>query len=384
MPKLSSVTLNQKRSGIRDIMDLTINMENVLHLEVGEPLFATPEHIVEAAYKAVKSGYTKYMPNAGDVALRKAIVERLKNDYNLDLGVDNTVVSVGAVGALNSAVRVIVEPGDEVLIPDPGWPNYEMIVNYSGAVAKRYKLDPGNGYLPSLSDIEKQITSKTKGIIINSPSNPIGVVFPGETMADLVSLAKDKDIFLISDEVYEKIIFENDHTCAVNYDDEGRVITVFSFSKTYSMTGWRVGYAVAEESVAKEIAKYQEASVSCAPSLSQKAAEAALNGSQECVTKMRETYKENLNLARKILDENRVNYFTPQGAFYMWIDAGCDNSEEFAKNLLLNHRVALAPGTTFGKEHKNYVRVSLASPKNVINEGLNILANIINKDASNI
>jgi len=363
-----------KRSGIREVMDLSAGLEDVIHLEVGEPLFATPPHIVAAASAAGLAGFTKYTQNAGYMPLRKAIVRRLSDDYGLTLEPTNIVITVGGVGALATAVRAIADEGDEILIPDPGWPNYEMIVACAGATPRRYQLDPTQGYMPNMANLESAVSRKTKAIIINSPSNPLGVVFPSEVVRELVEFARRRDLFVVSDEVYDKIVFEGRHTSALSLDTDGRVIGAFSCSKTYAMTGWRVGYAVAAESVAKEIAKLQEVYVSCACSVSQRAAEAAISGEQNCVDEMRLAYYHNLCAARQILDRHGIKYQVPKGAFYVWIYAGCNDSAEFAKRLLIEEKVAVAPGSTFGTSGREYIRISLASSLGSITEGLERVA----------
>lgn len=379
MPEMSKLATGLKRSGIRVIMELAMGMKDVVRLEVGEPLFATPDHIVEAAAQAGRDGYTKYTPNAGIPSLREAIARRLEGDYGVKVTPSNVAVTVGGVGAVSTAVRTLIDIGDEVLIPDPGWPNYEMIVSVAGAVPVRYRLDPARGFLPLAQDLNKVVTPKTKAIILNSPSNPLGTVFPPEVMEEMVDFARKRDLFIISDEVYEKIVFYGKHTSALSFDTDGRVVGAFSVAKTYAMTGWRIGYAVAAPAVTEQMAKLQEAYVSCAPGVSQKAAESAIRGPQDCVETMRRAYHENLLVARQILDRHGIKYQTPSGAFYLWIDAGCQDSTDFAKKLLLEKQVSLAPGRTFGPSGDRYVRISLASPKESIQEGLIRLAQFLGK-----
>lgn len=370
MPALSQMVVDLKRSGIREIMDLAGAMEDVVHLEVGEPLFVTPPHIISAALEAAQSGFTKYTPNKGLLSLRRIIAERVQDDYGLSVTPEGIVVTVGGVGAVATAVRALVDHGDEVLIPDPGWPNYESIICCAGALPKRYPLLPEHGFLPTVKTLEQVITPKTKIIILNSPSNPLGVVMPPELVQELVNLAERRDLYIISDEVYDKIIFDGCHTSALSFDTDGRVIGVFSFSKTYAMTGWRVGYAVAPQPVADQITKLQEAYVSCASSVSQKAAEAALLSSQDCVETMRRTYADNLAAAREVLDRFGIDYQLSRGAFYLWIDVKSGDSAAFAKDFLTEQKVAVAPGTTFGPSGRRYIRISLASNRETIQEGL--------------
>lgn len=378
MPLLSKTVLELKRSGIREIMDLSANYKDVFHLEVGEPLFDTPDHIIEAAYRAAKSSYTKYTPNNGLFSLREASANRLNREYNLSIDPENIVITVGAVGAISSAVRALVDYGEEVLIPDPGWPNYEMIIRCAGAIPKRYELVPEHNFLPSIETLEKVVSPKTKILILNSPSNPLGIVYPPDLIQALVNFAKGKDIFIISDEVYEKIMFDGRHTSILEFMDDDQAIGIFGFSKTYAMTGWRVGYAVAAKDICVQISKLQEAYVSCACSVSQKAAEAAILSSQDCVEAMRKKYQDNMLTAKKILEKYGIDYLEPKGAFYLWMNVNCEESSIFARKLLERKKVAVAPGTTFGPSGRQYIRISLASPNDSIREGLKRIVDFIN------
>lgn len=379
MRPLSSTVKNMRRSGIREIMDLAQAMPEVIHLEVGEPGFPTPSHIVQAAHKAAEEGFTKYTPNAGLLSLREQIVSKLAALNGLELSVENVVVTTGAVGALATALIAILEPGEEVLIPDPAWPNFEMIIICSHGVPKFYPLSPENRFWPEIGVLEDLVTPRCKAMIMNSPSNPTGAVFPAEHIQALVDFAVRHDLYLIADEVYEQLIFEVDHVSPGRLDDDGRVVGVHSFSKTYAMTGWRVGYAVASRSVAELIAKLQEPYFSCASSVSQKAAEAALMGSQDCVAKMRKEYQKNRDLAAKLLKDAGLAFVRPQGTFYTMVDIsafGLD-SYTFAKKLLEEQAVAVAPGRTFGPSGDGYIRISLAPTAVEIREGLARLASFV-------
>ncbi|MGE5629672.1 MAG: pyridoxal phosphate-dependent aminotransferase [Caulobacteraceae bacterium] len=377
MPNMSQMVINQKRSGIREIVELSLGMDGVYHMEIGEPLFDTPKHIIEAGCNALRSGYTKYTPNAGFPFLTKAISERLNRDYGLALKSGNIVVTAGGVQAIAGAVRVLTEIGDEVLVPDPGWPNYDTIIMASGAVPVKYKLKPENSFYPCFEEMEKLITSRTKVLIVNTPSNPLGVVFPEEVMKRIAEFARSKDLFVISDEVYEKIVFEGKHISALPYDTDGRVVAIYTMSKTYAMTGWRIGYAASTERIISQMTKMQEAYVSCAPSAFQKAAEAALTGPQDCIDYMKEAYNKNRKKAAAILSGYGIDFFEPKGAFYMWVNAKCKDSSQFAKDLLLDRKVAVAPGITFGPSGKQYVRLSLASSEETVEKGVRILAEYI-------
>jgi len=355
-------------------MNLAAGRQDVVRLEVGEPLFSTPSHIVEAAMRALRDGFTRYTPNAGLPSVREAICARMDRDYGVKIGPERVCVTVGGVGGISSALRAAVVAGDEVLIPDPGWPNYYMMAVVADAIPRRYPLRPRNSYIPDLHELRSMVGPRTRVLVVNSPSNPLGTVFPPAFVEALVDFAYAHDLILISDEVYDRIIYEGTHRTACACDPDGRVVTVFSASKTYAMTGWRVGYAIAGEGMVRQMAKLQEAYVSCAPAPSQKALEAALTGPQGCVDAMCRTYRESRDLTCQLLAERSIPHRRPQGAFYVWIKVGCRDSTEFARRLLTEHGVALAPGSTFGPSGEGYVRVSLVSAANAIREGIARLA----------
>jgi aspartate aminotransferase/aminotransferase len=355
-------------SGIRQIMNLALTMEGVLHVEVGEPDFPTPAHIVAAAHQAALEGYTRYTANAGLLSLREALAAKIERFNGLRVTPDHITVSSGAVSALMVAMAALVEAGDEVLLPDPGWPNYEMMVRTLGAAPVHYRLEPQRGFLPDLNLIEHRITSHTKAIIVNSPSNPTGAVFPEDTVADLVHLAEIHDLWVISDEVYEQIIFEGVHISPARFDHDGRVISVFSFSKAYAMTGWRVGYMVTPPLVTDVANRLQEPFISCACAVSQKAAEAAILGPQDCVEQMRLAYQQRRDLVVSLLKEYGMFTYIPHGAFYAMVDISraTEDSYDFAQHMLLAHRVAVAPGETFGPSGRGLIRISLCTGKETL------------------
>jgi aspartate aminotransferase/aminotransferase len=368
-----------RRSGIREIMGLAQTMPDVIHLEVGEPGFPTPPHIVEAAHQAARDGFTKYTANAGLLSLRTLICEKLARRNHIQTFPENIVVTPGAVTGIATAIMALVEHGDEVLLPDPGWPNYQMMVPCAGAAAVFYPLRAETGFAPDLEALRSLVTPRTKVLVANSPANPSGAVFSADTVRGLLEFVRRHDLYLLTDEVYEEIVFEGEHVSPGQYDTEGRVITVSGFSKTYAMTGWRVGYVVAERSIAAQVAKLQEPFVSCASAVSQKAAEAALSGPQDCVVEMVEEYRRHRDQAARLLSEVGISFFRPQGAFYTLVDiSACGlDSYTFAKRLLQESRVAVPPGDTFGPGAGRYVRISLASPASAIEEGVNRLGEFV-------
>jgi aspartate/methionine/tyrosine aminotransferase len=381
MRPTSSVVAGMRRSGIREVMELAQAIPDAIHLEVGEPGFPTPAHIMEAAHVAAQAGFTKYTANAGMLSLRKLLVGKIREFNGLDVAPENIVVTPGAVTAIATAIMALVEPGDEVLLPDPGWPNYQMMAPAAGAVAVLYPLNPRDGFTPDLSALDGLVSPRTKALLINSPGNPTGAVFSRDVMLQLLAFVRRHDLYLISDEVYEQIIFEGEHVSPARFDTEGRVITVSGFSKTYAMTGWRLGYAVAAQPLAAQIAKLQEPFVSCASAISQKAGEAALSGPQDCVQEMLDEYRRHRDQAAGILTAAGLPFFKPQGAFYTMVDiSACGlDSYAFARRLLQETHVAVAPGATFGPSAASYVRISLASPAAAVEEGVGRLSQFVNR-----
>lgn len=370
MTSVSQSVQRAPRSGIRKIMELSQTMEGVLHLEVGEPLFQTPTHIVEAGCEALRQGFTKYTPNAGMQQLRETIAEVKSKQLKLAIRPENVIVGIGGVEVINNAFRAICEPGDEILIPDPAWPNYVMMATIASAKVVPYRLLPENHFFPDMGELERLVTERTKMIVVNSPSNPLGVIFPQKVMERLVDFANRHDLFLLSDEAYEQMVYQGEMVTPLTMDSQHRVIAAHTFSKTYAMTGWRVGYVIADLPIIQAMTKLQEAYISSVPAATQMAAIAALKGPQDCVREMCAAYRENRDRVAEILSANGVTYFTPSGAFYMWISIDGRDSSRFAQDLVQKERVAVAPGGTFGRTGEGWVRVSLASPTDDLLEGV--------------
>jgi len=380
MKPFSKNAVAMPRSKIRDIMHIAMEMEDVIHLEVGEPDFPTPEHVVDAACSAAKSGFTKYAPNAGMSSLREAIADKVRRYNRIEASVDNVTVTSSGVCAIATSLMALVEPNDEILIPDLSWPDYDMIIAVNGWTQVRYPLIKELGFLPDMKILRKLITDRTKLIILNSPSNPTGAVFPRDIQKEFYEIAREYDLYLLSDETYDQIIFDGEHVSPAIYDTEGRVLTVFSFSKVYAMTGWRVGYVVASPSLSKLIADIQEPYVSCACSISQKAAEAALKGSQDCLKIMVDSYRKRRDIAVDILKANNLFVYSPQGTIYMLIDVSrCGmGSHDFAMSLLHEKQVAVSPGDAFGLSGKDYIRICFATSEVNLKEGLERICSHIN------
>jgi aspartate aminotransferase len=377
MRHLNPTAVSLPRSGIRLILDEAHRIGNVIHLEIGQPDLPTPAHIVEAAATAAHGGFTGYTPNAGYSSLREAFAARILEDHALRVEAAQVVVTPGAAGALFSALCALLSPGDEVMVPNPGYPNYYMPVLLLGARAIPYPLNSAASFALDPDAIAELVTRRTKVIIINSPSNPTGSVADSSTWGRILEIASQHGVYIISDECYDHILFEGKHVSPLGFDPPDGVIAVYSCSKTYSMTGWRVGFAVSTTELANTITHLQEMYVSCAPSVSQKAAEAALRGPQACVHEMVSTYSRRRDLAGALATQHGLQHTIPRGAFYMLVAIPGryrTDSMGYCLRLVKEARVAVAPGLTFGSLGEGYVRVSLCASESALSEGIPRLA----------
>jgi len=371
-------------SGIREMQVMALGMPGAIHLEIGDPDFNTPEHICQAAQRAMQDGWTRYTATTGFLSLREALSRKLAERNGIQANPNQIVVTAGSTSGLAVVIRALCDPGDEVLVPDPSWPNYVMMTTGARAVPVRYPLEPHHGFQPDIDRLEALLTPRTKVLMINSPGNPTGGVFTQETMQALVEFVQRHNLYLVSDEVYEEIIFEGRHVSPYTLSSEPRVISLFSFSKTYAMTGWRLGYLVASEEIVANCNKVQEGYVACASAIAQKAAEAALSGPQDCVATMRDAYRRRRDLAASLLTEHGAAFSYPHGAFYLMIDVSAAGSDDmaFCKSLLRRHKVALAPGETFGNVTRGWARVSLAASEADIRAGISGTADFINEQSA--
>ncbi len=293
---------------------------DAIHLEAGEPSYPTPGHISQAAIDALNEGFTKYTPNAGIPELRRAIADDVNRRGGFEINPDQVVVTPGGVAALFTALKALTDPGDSVLLSDPAWPNYRMMLTVLGLDVQDYPLLADDGLIPRPDVMERHITDTSKLLIVNSPSNPTGTVIPAEVLAEIMELARRYDLWVLSDEVYDQLTFDEQAVPMARFDTDSRVITVNSFSKTYAMTGWRVGYAICPPEIAPLVSKIQEPITSCVNGPAQRAAVAALLGPQEIVAEMRAGYRRRRDLVMEILTAAGVPAVRPQGAFYTWVD----------------------------------------------------------------
>jgi len=336
----------------------------VIYLSVGEPDFDTPEHIKEAAYEAMKSGYTHYTLSQGILELREAIAEKLQNENNLDVTPENVIVTSGAKQAVLEAVLAIIDEGDEVLIPTPSWVSYEEIVKIAGGIVRRVPTDENFKLTPEI--LEESIGDKTKLLILNSPNNPTGTVYSEREIRGLAEVLMDNDIYVISDEIYEKIVYDEKHFSIGSISGMGELtVTINGFSKSYAMTGWRLGYASGPREVISAMNKIQQHSITCAVTFVQKAGVEALKSplSQRCIEEMVREFKKRRNLLISELSEiSLLNVKKPQGTFYVFPDISNTgmNSTKLTEYLLEKKGVAVTPGRAFAG-YDTHIRVSFAN-----------------------
>ena len=363
-------------SGVRKMFNYAQKYSNVINLSLGEPDFDTPQHIIKAAIEAMKKGYTHYTPNAGLIEFREAVAEKLRKENGIDVDPETEVIAtVGAMGALSLAMLTIVNPGDEVLIPNPGFASYEAQVILAEGKPVSYSLNEDEGFDINAEEIAGLITNKTRAILVNTPSNPTGSVLSEKSLKKIAEIAIENDLLVISDEAYEAITYDNfRHVSIASLPDmKDRTISIFSFSKTYAMTGWRIGYAAANEEIIRQMTKLQEHLAAHPSSISQMAAIAALRGPKDHIKKMVKEYSERRELIMEELAEiPEIKCFKPQGAFYVFpnIKAFKMSSEDFAMHILEKARVIIVPGTAFGNNGEGYVRISYAASKEEISRAM--------------
>ena len=365
---------------------------NVMSFAAGEPDFNTPKNIIEAAIKAMDAGYTKYTKTSGIVELRKAICKKLHQENNLNYSEEQIVVSTGAKQCLANTFLAILNKGDEVILQNPCWVSYTELIKLADGVPVIVNCDENDGYKLSAKNIEKAVTSKTKAILLNSPHNPTGIVYNKNELEEIAQIAKKYNIIIISDEIYEKLIYDGEEHVSIaslSEDAYERTIVINGLSKTYAMTGWRVGYTASSAKLAKIMSSVQSHMTSNVCSISQYAALEALTGPQDSINMMKNAFEERRNFMMKKLEEiDEVSFIKPQGAFYIMVNityfigksingVKINNSIEFAKMLLEEEKVAVIPGAAFGLE--NFIRLSYATSMEVIEEGLDRIKSFLGK-----
>ena len=354
--------------------DMKADGVDIVGFGAGEPDFNTPESIKNAGILAIKEGKTKYTPASGTAELKSAICKKFKKDNALVYSPEEVAISCGAKHALYNIFQVMCDSDDEVLIISPYWLSYTEMVRLSGAREVLVEAHEKNNFVINPDDVAKKITQKTKAIIVNSPSNPTGAVYGKEVLSEIAKIAVEKDIFVISDEIYEKLIYDGDKHVSIGALNDKvckKTLTVNGVSKTYSMTGWRIGYVAGDARIIAKIAALQSHSTSNPSSISQAAALEALNGKQDEMEKMVKEFESRRNfMASEINKMDKISCVSPKGAFYVFCNiekTGLD-SLQFTERLLLEAHVACVPGIPFGSD--KHIRLSFATSLENIKKGL--------------
>lgn len=368
---------NVPESGTVRIANLVARLRQegreILSFSMGEPDFTTPDNIVEAAKDALDNGITHYTPSAGIPELRELIARKSLEQNGIPCNAGNVLVTPSK-HAIFMTVLATVDEGDEVILPDPAWGTYDACVRLAGGIPRYAVLKEEDDFRMTPEVVAELITPKTSLIVINSPSNPTGAVLKKEDVQGIAELAMDHDITVLSDEVYEHIIYEGEHHSIASIDGMfERTVTVNGFSKTYAMTGWRLGWLVAPPHLFKAISKLQSHSVTCAVSFAQVGGVEALSGPQDAVAEMVREFRERRDMVMDLLEEiPSLNCTVPKGAFYIFPSYDFEmNSEELCTYLLENANVGVTPGTAFGPNSDGHFRISYAASRETLEKGLN-------------
>ena len=362
-------------SGIRIMFALADKIDGVVNLGIGQPDFDTPDHIREAAKKALDQGYTRYPPASGFEDLRIAVAKKLARENRIQADPETEIfIAVGAMQGIFNIMLHLLNTGDEVLVVDPGYDYYSQIRLFGGVPVRipareenRFKIDP--------DEVAKAITPKTKAFILNTPSNPTGAVFDRKILEQVAVLCQKHGIMVISDEPYEHILFDgNEHVSIGSLDGmQDLTVSIYTLSKSYAMTGWRVGYVAAHKTIIAEMEKLMEHMVSGVPSMTQRAALAAIEGSQDCVRQMVERYARRRDLLINGLNDIKgISSIRPESTFYAFpnISSFGMSSWEFARYMVEKNKVAMVPGSIFGENGEGYVRISFATSSANLKEAL--------------
>ncbi|AMM92279.1 aminotransferase A [Peribacillus simplex] len=358
-------------SGIRKFYNMVADIEGTISLTIGQPDFPTPMHIKEAAKKAVDNDYTVYTHNAGYLELREAASEYIKDKYKLGYDPANEViVTSGASEGIDITFRTILIPGNEVILPGPVYPGYEPIIKMCGATPI-YADTTKNGFRLTADIIEKYITDQTRCIVLPYPSNPTGVTLSAEELLDIAELVKGKDIFILADEIYSELVFDQEHVSIATFLKE-QTIVLNGLSKSHSMTGWRIGLLFAPVAISQHILKVHQYNVTCASSISQRAALAALTAGKDDAIPMKTEYARRRDYVYSRLEAMKLEIVKPNGAFYFFIKLpeGYTSSIDFCLDLVKQERVAVVPGDAFSPLGEGYFRISYAYSMETLEKAL--------------
>ncbi len=378
---LNKTAYSLKPSGIRRFFDISEQMENVISLGVGEPDFQTPWHVRQAGIESLENGKTKYTANKGMEPLRKEICNYVKRRFNLEYSPAETVVTVGGSEAIDLAIRALVNSGDEVLIPQPSFVCYEPITALAGGVPVTIELKAENNFVLTPEQIKEKITDKTKLLILPFPCNPTGAIMNKEALEKIAPVIKKHNLFVLSDEIYAELTYSGDRHVSIAEIDGmwERTVIVSGFSKAYSMTGWRLGYALGPEPIISLMTKIHQFAIMSAPTTSQYAAIDALKNGDDDILKMRDEYDNRRRLIVNGFNKIGLTCFEPLGAFYVFpcISSTGLTSEEFCEKLLYSKKVAMVPGNAFGDSGEGFVRVSYCYSLDHLKEALKRTAEFI-------
>ena len=360
---LNSSIKNVKPSGIRKFFSIAEEMDNVISLGVGEPDFLTPWHIRNTAIDYLDKGATRYTANAGLLTLREEIADFYERKYNISYNPKNEVlVTVGGSEGIDMAIRTLIDPGDDVLLVEPSFVCYRPIAQTCGANVISIATKEENGFKLTAEEIEKAVTPKTKLLIFPYPNNPTGAVMRKEDLEKICEVIKKHNIFVISDEIYSELTYGEESHCSIASINgmKERTIVINGFSKTYSMTGWRLGYALGPAPVIAQMTKLHQFAIMSAPTNSQQAAVDALKNGDTDIEKMKNDYDMRRRYTVNTFNEMGLSCFEPEGAFYVFpsIKSTGLTSDEFCEKLILSKRVAVVPGSAFGESGEGYIRVS--------------------------
>lgn len=373
--RISPVVQAIPPSGIRRFFDIAAEMEDVISLGVGEPDFVTPWSIRESCVYGLEQGYTSYTANRGLLELREEICALQKRNFNIDYDPKtNVLVTVGVSEALDIAMRAILTPGDEILIPEPCYVSYKACASLAGAVPVAVPAKIENNFSITPADLEAHVTNKTKALLIGYPNNPTGAILTKDQLIDIAKFAQEHDLIVISDEIYGDLTYGGErHVCFAGLPGmKDRTILLNGFSKAYAMTGWRIGYAMSNPAIISAMTKIHQYTMLCAPITAQIAAVEALRHGEKYMKKMVSEYDKRRRLIYDGLTNAGLKCFEPKGAFYIFPDITSTGltSEEFAEQLLMKEHVALVPGTAFGQCGEGYVRCSYATSVTKISEAI--------------
>ena len=374
-------------SGIRKFFDLLSSVEDVISLSIGEPDFVTPWHVREAGIYSLEKGYTMYTSNSGMPELRRELAHYLEVRYGVSYHPEHEIlITTGSSEGLDLAMRAIINPGDEVIIPDPCYVAYPADIILAGGVPILVSTNEENNFVVRATDIEARITKQTKAILIGYPANPTGAVMSRKEADAIAGLAKKYDLLVISDELYARLVYGVEHISFPSLPGmKERTILISGFSKSHAMTGWRIGYVAAERRFIQALTKIHQYTMLSAPTMAQMAAIEALRNGEVEIERMVQEYNRRRRLMVKRLNEIGLSCFEPKGAFYAFpsIKATGMNSEEFAEKLLVEEEVAVVPGTAFGPCGEGFVRCCYATSLPDIEEALRRMDRFIRKSGLN-